>query len=472
MNNIELVFPEIFISLLIMFLLILGVFKKNSSKIIHNISLLVLLATAVITFNETFGVGQVSLFNESIIIDYLSSFMKIITLLSAFIVLSISSSYLKTFKLFKIEYPILILSSVLGMMVMISSNDLIVFYMGLELQSLALYVLATFNRDQLKSSEAGLKYFVLSALSSGLLLYGCSLIYGFTGSTNFNVIASQFNTNEYALTFGIVFILVGLSFKISAVPFHMWAPDVYEGSPTSVTLFFTMVPKIAALTVFIRFLYVPFLNLIDQWQMILVFLSIASMLFGAIAAIGQKNLKRLLAYSSIGHMGYALAGIATRVISGYKSSIVYITIYVVMNIGAFSCLYLMKKDGVYKENISDLSGVSKKHPLLAISFLIILFSLAGIPPLGGFFAKFYVFSSVLEQKMYALAIIGLLTTVISAFYYLKIIKTIYFDDSMISFDAPKNKFAQLSILISCITLLTFFLYPSVLNNVAESLFIY
>ena len=258
MNNLELILPEIFLSLSIMFLLILGVFKKDSSKLIQNLSLIVLLITAVITFNETLGIEEILLFNDSIIIDYLSSFMKIVTLLAAFLVLVISSNYLRTFKIFKIEYPILILSSVLGMMVMISSNDLIVFYMGLELQSLALYVLATFNRDQLKSSEAGLKYFVLSALSSGLLLYGCSLIYGFTGSTNFNFIAHQLNSDEYALTFGIVFILVGLAFKISAVPFHMWAPDVYEGSPTSVTLFFTMVPKIAALTVFIRFLYVPF----------------------------------------------------------------------------------------------------------------------------------------------------------------------------------------------------------------------
>ena len=223
----------------------------------------------------------------------MSSLMKIITLIGAFLVLVISSTYLKPFKIYKIEYPVLILSSVLGMMVMISSNDLMVFYMGLELQSLALYVLATFNRDQLKSSEAGLKYFVLSALSSGLLLYGCSLIYGFSGSTNFNLISDQLNSNEYVLTFGIVFILVGLAFKISAVPFHMWAPDVYEGSPTSVTLFFTMVPKIAALTVFIRFLYVPFLNLIDQWQMIIVFLSLASMLFGAIAAIAPNNIEAI-----------------------------------------------------------------------------------------------------------------------------------------------------------------------------------
>ena len=326
MVNLELVFPEIFLSLSIMFLLILGVFKQNSSKLIQNISLIILLVTCVITFNETLGIEETLLFNSSVIIDFFSSFMKIITLLAAFLVLVISSSYLKTFEIFKIEYPILILSSVLGMMVMISSNDLIVFYMGLELQSLALYVLATFNRDQLKSSEAGLKYFVLSALSSGLLLYGCSLIYGFTGSTNFYFISNQLNSDEYAITFGIVFILVGLAFKISAVPFHMWAPDVYEGSPTSVTLFFTMVPKIAALTVFIRFLYVPFLNLIDQWQMILIFLSIASMIFGAIAAIGQTNIKRLVAYSSIGHVGYTLAGVATGTNDGIQNSVIYITI--------------------------------------------------------------------------------------------------------------------------------------------------
>jgi len=338
MTNLQLVFPEIFLSLSIMFLLILGVFKKNSSKLIQNLSLVVLLVTAVITFNETVGIKEVKLFNNSIIIDYLSSLMKIVTLLATFLVLIISSNYLRTFKIFKIEYPILILSSVLGMMIMINSNDLIVFYMGLELQSLALYVLATFNRDQIKSSEAGLKYFVLSALSSGLLLYGCSLIYGFTGSTNFNVIANQLGSSEYAVTFGIVFILVGLAFKISAVPFHMWAPDVYEGSPTSVTLFFTMVPKVAALTVFIRFLYVPFLNLIDQWQMINVFLSIDSMIFGAVAAIGQTNIKRLIAYSSISHIGYTLAGLATASNEGIQSSIIYISIYVVMNLALLSTL--------------------------------------------------------------------------------------------------------------------------------------
>ena len=467
MTNLELIFPEIFLAISIMFLLIIGVFKKNSSKIVQNISLIILFATAVITFNETIGINETFLFNESVIIDFLSSFMKIITLLAAFLVLIISSHYLRTFKIFKIEYPILILSSVLGMMIMISSNDLIVFYMGLELQSLALYVLATFNRDQLKSSEAGLKYFVLSALSSGLLLYGCSLIYGFTGSTNFNIIASQLNTNQYALTFGIVFILVGLAFKISAVPFHMWAPDVYEGSPTSVTLFFTMVPKIAALTVFIRFLYVPFLNLIDQWQMILVFLSIASMLFGAIAAIGQTNLKRLIAYSSISHVGYALAGLATGSNEGIQSSVIYITIYILMNLGFFSCLLMMKRNNEYYENIDDLSGLSKNHPLLSLSMLIILFSLAGIPPLAGFFAKFYIFKSVVEQSMYFLAIVGLLSTVVAAFYYLRIIKIMYFDKEKDKYDTDHSLWLKLSLTLSTLLILIYFIFPSQLIEVVS-----
>ena len=465
MINLEFVLPEIFLSLSIMFLLIFGVFKKNSSKLIQNISLIVLLITSVITFNETLGIEKTLLFNSSIIIDYLSSFMKIITLLAAFLVLVISSNYLKTFQIFKIEYPILILSSVLGMMIMISSNDLIVFYMGLELQSLALYVLATFNRDQIKSSEAGLKYFVLSALSSGLLLYGCSLIYGFTGSTNFNIIANQLNSNEYAITFGIVFILVGLAFKISAVPFHMWAPDVYEGSPTSVTLFFTMVPKIAALTVFIRFLYIPFFNLIDQWQMILIFLSIASMIFGAIAAIGQTNLKRLIAYSSIGHVGYTLAGIATGSNDGIQNSVIYITIYILMNLGLFSCLLMMKRNNKYFENIEDLSGLSKNHPLLALSLLLILFSLAGIPPLAGFFAKFYIFKSVVEQSMYFLAIVGLLSTVIAAFYYLRIIKIMYFDKEKEKYDTDHSLWLKFSLTLSTILIVVYFIFPSQLIDV-------
>jgi NADH-quinone oxidoreductase subunit N len=299
------------------------------------------------------------------------------------------------------------------------------------------------------------------------LLYGCSLIYGFSGSTNFNVISSQLNSNEYVLTFGIVFILVGLAFKISAVPFHMWAPDVYEGSPTSVTLFFTMVPKIAALTVFIRFLYVPFLNLIDQWQMIIIFLSIASMLFGAIAAIGQTNIKRLVAYSSIGHIGYTLAGLATGSNEGIQSSIIYISIYVIMNLALFSCLLMLKRNDQYYEDIDDLSGLSKNHPLLSLSLLVILFSLAGIPPLAGFFAKFYIFKAVIEQSMYFLAIVGLLSTVIAAFYYLRIIKIIYFDKEKEKYDEDHSLWLKFSLTFSTILILLYFIFPSQLIDVVS-----
>ena len=467
MENLNLVLPEIFISLAIMFLLILGVFKKDSSKIIHNFSLIILLITGGIIFNETLTVENTLLFNGSVVIDYLASFMKFITIIAALMALIVSSNYLKTFKILKIEYPILVICAVLGMMVMISSNDLIVFYIGLELQSLSLYVLSSFNRDEVKSSEAGLKYFVLSALSSGLLLYGCSLIYGFSGSTNFEIIANNLDSDQYVLTFGIVFILVGLAFKISAVPFHMWAPDVYEGSPTSVTLFFTIVPKIAALTVFIRFLYVPFINLIDQWQMILIFLSIASMVFGAVAAIGQKNIKRLIAYSSISHIGYALAGLTTGTNEGIQSSVIYITIYFVMNLGLFSCLLMLKRNDQYYETLDDLSGLSKNHPLLSLSLLVILFSLAGIPPLAGFFAKFYVFMAVIEQSMYFLAIVGLLSTVIAAFYYLRIIKIIYFDQEKEKYDSDHSFWLKFSLTVSTILILIYFIFPSQIIDVVS-----
>ena len=464
MDNINLIFPEIFISLSIMFLLILGVYKKNSSKLIHNFSISSLFISIVLIFNNQFN-SNFSLFNNSYVIDYLSSLMKVITLLGGAFVLLISSRYLKVFKIFKIEYPILILCSILGMMVMISSNDLIVFYMGLELQSLPLYVLACFNRDNLKSSEAGLKYFVLSALSSGLLLYGCSLIYGFSSSTNFDIIAESIKYDQYGLTFGLVFILVGLAFKISAVPFHMWAPDVYEGSPTSVTLFFAIVPKVAALTVFIRFLYVPFFDMIDQWQSIMVFLSISSIIFGAVAAIGQTNLKRLIAYSSISHIGYALAGLSVGTNEGIQSAIVYMSIYVVMNFGLFSCVFMMKRNNEYYEDIGDLSGLSKNHPLISLSLLVILFSLAGIPPLAGFFAKFYIFKSVIDQSMYFLAIVGLLSTVIAAFYYLRIIKVIYFDEKKEKFDVDHSIFLRLSLTLSTLLILLYFVYPSKLLEI-------
>ena len=468
MNNLNIMLPEIFLSLSIFTILMLGVFIKESFNIIFNLSTLIIIITIAIIINNPDD--EVKIFLESFTRDAFSNYFKILILISSLFVLNSSKNFIIENKLDKFEYPIIILLSILGMFFMVSSNDLILFYLGLELQSLSLYILASIDRDNLRSTESGIKYFVLSALSSGLLLYGCSLLYGFTGSTNFDSIAEQLNTENAGAVFAMVFILVGLAFKVSAVPFHMWTPDVYEGAPTSITSYFAVVPKVAGLALLIKFMFIPFSNILLEWQTIIIFISIASMILGAVAAMVQKNLKRLLAYSSIGHIGYALAGVATGVISGYQSAIIYISIYVIMNIGAFSCLYLLKKDGQYKENISDLSGISKKHPILAISFLIILFSLAGVPPLGGFFAKFYVFVAVLQQQMYTLAIIGLVTTVMSAFYYLKIIKTIYFDDNVITFDPARNKFAQLSIILSCGILLTFFLYPSVFNNVAITLF--
>jgi len=469
LNNLNILLPEVFLTLSIFSILMIGVFIKNSFNLIFNLSSIILIITIGVIFNASNN--QEKIFLDSFTRDGFSNFFKIVILISSLFVLNSSKNYILDNKLGKFEYPIIILLSILGMFFMVSSNDIILFYLGSELQSLSLYILASMDRDNLKSSESGIKYFVLSALSSGLLLYGCSLLYGFTGSTNFDLIADQLNRDNTGAVFAMVFILVGLAFKVSAVPFHMWTPDVYEGAPTAITSYFAVVPKVAGFAVLIKFMLIPFSNILAEWQVIIIFMSIASMILGAVAAIGQKNIKRLLAYSSIGHIGYALAGVATGVVSGYESSIIYIAIYVIMNIGAFSCLYLLKKDGEYKENISDLSGISKKHPVLAISFLLILFSLAGIPPLGGFFAKFYVFTAVLEQQMYTLAIIGLLTTVISAFYYLKIIKTIYFDDSLITFDLTKNIFAKVSILISCGIISTFFLYPAIFNDVVSSLFI-
>ena len=470
MNNLYFILPELFISLSVMFLLVFGVFKSNSSKIIFFLSCLIVLISLAINLNININ-EKIFLFNNSYVVDDLSLLIKSIILISAFFVMFSSYNYVKINNILKIEYPILILCSLLGMLVMISSNDLIVFYIGLELQSLALYVLASFNRDNLLSSESGLKYFVLSALSSGLLLYGCSLIYGFSNSTNFEEISQNFNF-EYGVIFGMVFVIVGLAFKISAVPFHMWAPDVYQGSPTSVTLLFAILPKIAALTVFIKFLYGPFLNLFDDWQFIIIFMSVASMILGAVAAIGQKNLKRLIAYSSISHMGYALAGLTTGTNQGVQSSIIYLIIYLIMNLAFFSCLFMLKRNDKFFENIEDLSGLSKKHPILALSFLIILFSLAGIPPLGGFFAKFYVFMSVIEKEMYFLAIVGLLATVIAAFYYLRIIKIIYFDPEQEKFDTSINIGLKFTLIFSTSVILMYFLNPNFINKYVVNILVF
>ena len=459
MENLNLIYPEIFLSLLTIGLLMLGVFKKNSFNVtirFSSIGLLLLIPVVYIN-NETSN----ELFSQNYLVDSFSIFMKILILGSSAIALFFTNEYIKNSSINQFEYPILVLTSILGMFVMVSSNNLMGLYLGIELQSLSLYVLASLNRDSIKSTEAGVKYFVLGALSSGLLLYGCSLIYGFTGSTNYYIIAKSFDANNLALLFGLVFILVGLAFKISAVPFHMWTPDVYEGSPTSVTAFFALAPKVAGMAAIIRILYVPFGNIVIEWQTILIFISVASMILGAVAAIGQSNIKRLMAYSGISHMGYALAGLVTGTKDGVASTILYVLIYVVMSIGSFVCILVMKRKNIYLENIRDLSGLSKNHPLVALSFVVILFSLAGIPPLAGFFAKFYIFMAVVKVEFYTLAVIGLVTSVISAFYYLRIIKIIYFDPSQEKFDPINSNGIKFSLVFSTLVILFYFLNPSI-----------
>ena len=461
MENLNLIYPELFIGISMLILLLVGVFKKNSFNLVSKFTSLTLLAAIPMVYiNDSVSA---KLFGDNYLIDGLSSFLKILILGSSAFVLSFSNQYIKDTKINQFEYPILIIAATLGMFVMVSSNNLIGLYLGIELQSLSLYVLAALNRDSVKSTEAGVKYFVLGALSSGLLLYGCSLIYGFTGSTNYYIIATNFDSHNIALLFGLVFILVGLAFKISAVPFHMWTPDVYEGAPTSVTAFFALAPKVAGFGAIIRILYVAFGNVFHEWQTILIFISVASMILGAVAAIGQTNIKRLMAYSSISHMGYGLAGLATGINEGVSASILYIFLYVVMNIGSFVCILIMKRKNIYLENIRDLSGLSKNHPVIAFSFTVILFSLAGIPPLAGFFAKFYIFMAVVKANLFALAIIGLIASVISAFYYLRIIKIIYFDPEQEKFDPITSKGIRVSLAFSTILVLFYFLNPSILN---------
>jgi len=341
--------------------------------------------------------------------------------------------------MFRFEYPVLMLISALGMSMMISANNLISLYVGLELQSLALYVVAAIRRDTLKSTEAGLKYFVLGALSSGMLLYGASLIYGFTGSTDFTVLAKALAVDAQpalGLVIGLVFLSAGLAFKISAVPFHMWTPDVYEGAPTPVTAFFAAAPKVAAIALFTRVLVGPFLPLLHQWQQIIVVVSVLSMLLGGIAAINQRNVKRLMAYSSIGNIGYALVGLASGTALGVTGVLIFMAIYIVTTIGAFAVILAMRRKGEMVEQISDLAGLGKSQPLLAYSFVIFLFSMAGIPPVAGFFGKLFVFNAAIDAHLYALAVIGVVASVISCFYYIRIIKVMLFDQGDGQFDRP------------------------------------
>jgi len=365
---------------------------------------------------------------------------------------------------------VLIVFATAGMLLMVSANDLVALYMGLELQSLSLYIIAAFQRDSIRSTEAGLKYFVLGALASGMLLYGASLIYGFTGTTRFSALAILFAGGgevPIGVIVGLVFLTAGLAFKVSAVPFHMWTPDVYEGAPTPVTAFFSVAPKIAAFALFLRVMFEPFGNLLDQWQQIVIFISIASMALGAFAAIAQTNIKRLMAYSSIGHVGYALIGLAAGSEAGVRGVLIYMAIYLAMNVGTFGCILAMRRQGRMVEGISDLAGLSRSHPMMALVMGVFMFSMAGVPPLAGFFGKLYVFLAAIEAQLYGLAVFGVLTSVVSAFYYLRIVKIMYFDEQADPFDRPVGREITLVLAATGVFTLFFFLYPSPLLSGAK-----
>jgi NADH-quinone oxidoreductase subunit N len=370
----------------------------------------------------------------------------------------------------RFEFPVLVLLATTGMMMMISANDLISLYIGLELQSLSLYVVAAFKRDSVRSTEAGLKYFVLGALSSGMLLYGCSMIYGFAGSTSFDRLADLFANGgaSVGLVIGIVFVSVGLAFKVSAVPFHMWTPDVYEGAPTPVTAFFSVAPKIAAMALFVRFLIEPFGALTGEWRQIIWFIAVASMLLGAFAAINQRNIKRLMAYSSIGHVGYALIGLAAGSETGIQGVLIYMAIYLFMNLGTFAVILSMRRDGKMVEAIEDLAGLAKTRPALAFALGIFMFSMAGIPPLAGFFSKLWVFLAAIHAGLYVLSVIGVVTSVVGAFYYLRIVKLMYFDEAKGVFDRPIGAEMQAILIVSAVVVLLFFVLPGPLLTGAEA----
>ena len=461
-------FPEIVFSVLIVTLLLFGVYQqKNSFRKINTFSIIVLfIVGCLIYLNKELTFANYDYFftNSSLI-----QFFKFLVIFGSFTTLIISKNYFIDHKLINFEIPVLILFSTLGMLILISSNNLISMYLGIELQSLGLYVIAAINRDSPKSAESGVKYFVLGALSSGILLYGCSLIYGFTGSTNFLEIQnnlSLLNDLNIGLVFGLVFVLVGLAFKISAVPFHMWTPDVYEGAPTSITAFFAIVPKIAGVALIYRFCLEPFGNFYSQWIQIIIFLSLASMFLGSIAAISQNNIKRLLAYSSIGHIGYILIGLAASNLEGIKGLVIYIIIYVLMNIAAFTIILSLKFNNKFIEKISDFAGLSKHYPLISLSIAILMLSMAGIPPFAGFFGKFYIFISALKSELYYLAILGVVSSVISAFYYLKIIKIIYFDNSDSSqFSLSISSQSRIILILIILFLSLFIFYPSILTNI-------
>jgi NADH-quinone oxidoreductase subunit N len=463
--------PEIVLALGAMLLLMVGVFRgEQTTKGIEGGAVLLLLLTAAIVV--WLPAGKLVTFDGSFVVDSFARFLKLLALAGSAAAIVMSSNYLAVEKRGTFEYSILILLSTAGMMMLISAADLIALYLGLELMSLALYVVAAIDRDSVRSTEAGLKYFVLGALSSGMLLYGASLVYGFTGTVSFAGIAKAAaqggtSTANLGLVFGLVFLFAGFCFKVSAVPFHMWTPDVYEGAPTPITAFFAAAPKVAGIAMFVRTTIVAFPGMLTQWQQIVVFVAIASMALGSFAAIGQRNIKRLMAYSSIGHMGFALVGLAAGTAEGVQGVLVYMAIYVTMTLGAFACILSMRRDGQMVENIADLAGLARTKPAMAFFFAMLLFSLAGIPPLAGFFAKFYVFLAAIKAGLFTLAVIGVVTSVVGAYYYLAIVKTMYFDEPTKAFEPMPHELKAVLAVTGLFNLL-FFAYPGPLIEAADA----
>ncbi len=465
--NWTLAIPEIVLSCCGMAILLYGVLSRGNAFFMSSmLSVGALLLTGVLVLSTDAGSGFFGLF----ITDAFSAYIKLTILVAAALSIVMALGYAEHANMQRFEFPVLILLCSVGMLVMASASSLMTLYMGLELMSLSIYVLAAFARDDLRSSEAGLKYFVLGALASGLLLYGISLVYGFAGSMSFDALGAALADPKKVsagLVTGIVFIVAGLAFKISAVPFHMWTPDVYEGAPTPVTAFMGTAPKVAAMALLVRSLAGPFSDLLGQWQQLIILVSIASMLLGSLAAIGQSNIKRLMAYSSIGHMGYALIGLAAGTPAGIRGVLIYLVTYVFMNSGTFACIIAMRRRGRAVEGIADLGGLSKTDPGLALALAIFMFSMAGIPPFSGFWGKYFIFSAAVAQGMWPIAVIGVLTSVIGAYYYVRIIKVMYFDNAEPAFDARP---ASLSFVAaaSCIFTTFFFLFPAPLVAAADA----
>lgn len=438
--SLQLSAPEVILAVSALVLLMVGVFSGEKSS--GMVTVLAILALAFSGFWLVAYTGDGLAYDGAFKADAFGRFMKVLVLIGSAVTLFMSLGQARANNIDRFEFPVLVLLSTLGMMLMVSANDMISLYLSLELQSLALYVVAAMNRDNLRSTEAGLKYFVLGALSSGMLLYGMSLVYGFTGHTGFAEIAAALGTEggiSLGLIFGLVFVLAGLAFKISAVPFHMWTPDVYEGAPTPVTAFFAAAPKVAAMALLVRVVIIAFAPAIAEWQQIIVFVAIASMVLGAFAAIGQTNIKRLMAYSSIGHMGYALVGLAAGNEAGITGVLLYMAIYMVMTLGTFAVIMSMRRvGGEAVEKIEDLAGLSQSNTFMATVLTILMFSLAGIPPMAGFFAKYFVFVAAIEAKLYPLAVIGVLASVVGAYYYLRVIKLMWFDEAKASFARPSG----------------------------------